>query len=115
MTWRNDLPPKADWYTTDRDPDLRRYFNGATWSPPVHVDSMDRHGARVRTMPAESQDIEWLPSVEPIRGPDESLRYKAMERALQAIVRIAATAADRCDGHPAIARAGSLAAAALDT
>lgn len=47
-----------------------------------------------------------------VRTP-ESLRYDAMELALRAIVRIAADAADRCDGHPGVARAGAFAAAAL--
>lgn len=58
-TWRSDTPPASGWHITDRDPDMQRYFNGVDWSPPVHVESMQRHGPRVMLMLGEDQRVEW--------------------------------------------------------
>ena len=64
-TWRTDSPPASGWFTSDRDPDLLRYFHAdepgrSWWSAPVHADDLDRIGERVRLVPAESPaGIEW--------------------------------------------------------
>ena len=70
MTWRRDPPPKAAWYTTDRDPALRRYYDGAGWSPPVHVDDFARLGPRVMLLLGEDQSVEWMPLTEPATDDD---------------------------------------------
>jgi hypothetical protein len=64
-TWNTSTPTAPGWYTAslERDAEVRRYWTGLLWSPPVYAEDLTpERMARTRAAVGESQapEVEWL-------------------------------------------------------
>lgn len=61
--WQAGAPPTSGWYvaSTERCPDMRRYWSGSAWSAPAYGDAPAPNFTRARNTPADTDGdpIEW--------------------------------------------------------
>ncbi len=63
--WLSGRPDAPGWYpaSVDRDPDIRRYWDGSRWSTPAYADDRIEVLARAKNTPGDPDDvIEFLDS-----------------------------------------------------
>lgn len=66
--WNSRKPAQPGWFNAslERNPDARRYWNGACWSPPVYVGDPEERAARAMQTRGETQrGIEWRHPAQP--------------------------------------------------
>ncbi|CAM5795676.1 hypothetical protein [Rhizobacter fulvus] len=52
-------PARIGWFNAsmDRDPDIRRYWDGERWSMPVYADFGEPYISRAMSTPADPDDV----------------------------------------------------------
>jgi len=62
-TWNTSMPTAPGWFnaSTERAPDVRRYWTGLLWSAPCYADDPEVYAVRARSTVGESQApaVEW--------------------------------------------------------
>lgn len=103
--WNTIAPTYVGWFnaSTEHEPEVLRYWNGASWSAPCYADDFARCSRRARNTRGESQfpDVKW-------REPDlREMSDASLESLSEGLWRESDAEGEARSGPPTVASAGA--------